>query len=104
MAGSVSVVVKMHELCGKNINFRRESVFSAKIELLPAAILETYPEVTNDTLHCTLSIESWSFQNRLMVHFEEVSLIRARECGEPILEILDGPIETSPRVTGKLIN
>lgn len=98
----------MHELCGKIINLRRESAFSAKIEILPAAIFheQTKPEVTIEGLdhinieHCTLSIESWSFQNRLMVHFEEVKLNADGRCLDSNLDILDGPTEMSPRITG----
>ncbi|XP_053401420.1 uncharacterized protein LOC123550261 [Mercenaria mercenaria] len=97
----------MHELCGKSISLRRQSIFSAKIELLPAAIInQTRPEVKNsvqgyrNTAHCILSFESWSFQNRLMVHFEEITLQSDQECLGPSLEIFDGPSEDSPRVPG----
>ena len=99
----------MHEICGQRINLRRQSIFSARIELHPAAIFvnATKPEVDNErhlyssAAHCTLSFESWSFQNRIMVNFEEVAVKTNKRCYEPNLEILDGPTEESPRVAGE---
>ena len=100
----------MNEHCGKSINLRRKSVFSAVIELVPAYSFNNQTNrklnggnnvYSSKTADCILSFESWSFQNRLMVHFEDfVTLDSDQGCSETNFEVFDGPSEKSPRVTG----
>ncbi|KAL4234514.1 hypothetical protein ACF0H5_006157 [Mactra antiquata] len=82
----------IHERCGQSINLRRESVFMARVELLPVSSTTGEP--------CIFNIESWSFQNRLMVNFEEISTLSDKRCSQNILEIYDGPSEESPKLNG----
>ncbi|WAR12630.1 hypothetical protein MAR_026810 [Mya arenaria] len=88
----------MHENCGGKINLRRESVFTANVEFRPSQItannlnplsftrnngIDDHGDLPADVIRhhgedeellCELTIESWDFQNRLLVHFEEVNL------------------------------
>lgn len=106
---SYFVSVHMHEQCGEKINLKWESIFTAKIELRPFDIVvnpnvtendqfTTYPG--NSSQVCELRIESWDFQNRIMVNFEEVELGNDTDCERANMEILDGLDGRSPRLTG----
>ncbi|KAH3775069.1 hypothetical protein DPMN_176465 [Dreissena polymorpha] len=92
--------IKMHERCGEKINFRYESIFTVKIEFVSSAIIPRKETTTKDvnTYHgkddigiCDIYIESWDFQNHLMLQFEELNFGPAGHLSESYLEIADGP-------------
>jgi len=101
----------MHEQCGKKINLKWESIFAARIELRPSTIFVNQNGVNEDRsttykggpqLECELTIETWDFQNRMMVNFEELELGNDTGCTGSNMEILDGPDRLSPQLTGTL--
>lgn len=104
----------MHERCGGTVNLKWESIFTAKIELRPSNIVVNHSaiDVVNlpgrfqayehlSSQQCQLHIESWDFQNRLMVIFEELFLGNGTDCTGSSLEVLDGPDERYPRLQGE---
>ncbi|XP_060597197.1 uncharacterized protein LOC132751101 [Ruditapes philippinarum] len=101
----------MNEHCGKSINLRRRSIFSAVVELIPSYTFNNQTSrvenvfggnsmYSRNIADCVLSFESWSFQNRLMVHFENfITLDSDKGCSSTMFDVFDGPSEDSPRVT-----
>ena len=114
----VFVSVNLEEMCGQHLNLKWKGIHTAEIRLNSAVESRVISTSENETrgandesvsptpsytvisgiFFCTLIIESWDFQDRMMFYFKGIQA--EPKCTHARLEVLDGPTHTSPPVPG----
>ena len=107
----------MQTMCGKKLNMKWKDTYTAEIsansELVSQStnISDTEPDtvpettavravyVTSELALCSMVIESWDFQDRIMFYFKDVQFVA--KCSEAMLEVFDGPSSKYSLVSGK---
>ena len=122
------VSVNMQDMCGHHLNLRWKGIHTAEIRLnsqTETRVISTSENFTSgvedESVHhrssvtqkssyvvvsgmffCTLAIESWDFQDKIMFYFKGVQA--ETRCTDARLEMLDGASHTSQPVEGRLDN
>ena len=114
----------MQDMCGQHLNLKWKGIHTAEIRLNSATDTRVISTSLNGTdgvddesepqrspvpqrssyavisgmFFCTLVIESWDFQDRMLFYFKGVQA--ESKCTHARLEVLDGATHTSSSVTG----